>query len=62
MDLFDELENLAINAAYKEPEEDSCTHDPSHATIKMWQDRFGYTYNEAAALIGITKSATKASA
>jgi hypothetical protein len=62
MDLFDELENLAVSAAYEEPEEDSRTHDPSHATIKMWQDRFGYTYDEAAALIGITKSATKASA
>ncbi|KAI9052697.1 hypothetical protein LZ554_002974 [Drepanopeziza brunnea f. sp. 'monogermtubi'] len=29
----------------------------------MWQDRFGYTYDEAAALIGITKTAaSKASA
>ncbi|KAG4438533.1 hypothetical protein IFR05_006007 [Cadophora sp. M221] len=63
MDLFDELEKLAVSAAYEEPEEDSSTHDPSYATIKMWQDRFGYTYDEAATLIGITKStATKVSA
>ncbi|KAH7417467.1 hypothetical protein BKA64DRAFT_636829 [Cadophora sp. MPI-SDFR-AT-0126] len=62
MDLFDELENFAVSAAYEEPEGDSSTHDPNHAMIKMWQDRFGYTYDEAAALIGITKTATKASA
>ncbi|KAL2064458.1 hypothetical protein VTL71DRAFT_4952 [Oculimacula yallundae] len=64
MDVFDELENLAISAAYEEPAEDehSSTHDPNYATINMWQDRFGYTYDEAAALIDITKSATKTSA
>ena len=54
MDLFDELENLAVSAAYEEPEED--TNNLSHATIKMWQDRFGYTYDEAATLIDITNS------
>ena len=59
MDLFDELENLAVSAAYEEPEED--TNNLSHATIKMWQDRFGYTYDEAATLIDATKSVTKPS-
>lgn len=27
----------------------------------MWQDRFGYTYEEAAAVIGITQNARKPS-
>ncbi|XMA20861.1 hypothetical protein WAI453_013652 [Rhynchosporium graminicola] len=64
MDLFDELENLAVSATYEAPEDDSSTtpHDPDHATIKMWQDRFGYTYDEAAALISITKSTPMTSA
>jgi len=59
MDLFDELENLAISAVYEEPEENGerGTYDPSQGTIKMWQDRFGYTYEEAVAIIGITKTA-----
>lgn len=61
MDLFDELENLAVSAAYEEPEEYSSTHDPNHATIKMWQDRFGYTYEQAASLLNATKSTSKTS-
>jgi hypothetical protein len=61
MDLCDELENLAVSAVYEEPEENGGIYDPSQGTIKMWQDRFGYTYEEAVAIIGITKTATKPS-
>jgi hypothetical protein len=59
--LFDELENLAVRAVYEEPEENGGTYDPSQGIIKMWQDRFGYTYEEVVAIIGITKTATKPS-
>lgn len=61
MDLFDELENLAVSAVYDERREDEDTQDANKGTIKMWQDRFGYTYEEAAAVIGITQTAMKPS-
>lgn len=61
MDLFDELENLAVSAVYDEPNDDEDTQDANKGTIKMWQDRFGYTYEEAAAVIGITQTAMKPS-
>ena len=61
MDLCDELENLAVGAVYEEPEEIGETYDPSQGTIKMWQDRFEYTYEEAVAIIGMTKTVTKPS-
>lgn len=61
MDFFGELENLAVTAAYEEPQENGGTYDPSQGTIKMWQDCFGYTYEEAVAIIGITKTAMKPS-
>ncbi|TVY46871.1 hypothetical protein LOCC1_G002792 [Lachnellula occidentalis] len=56
MDLFDEVENLAVSAAYDEPDEDDTAYDPSQGTIKMFQERFGYTYDQAAELVGITKN------
>jgi hypothetical protein len=59
MDLFDELENLAVSAAYEEPEENATPRDPSQGTIKMWQERFGYTYDEAAELIEIATTIKK---
>ena len=59
MDFCDELENLAVSAVYEEPEEIGYTYGPSQGTIKMWQDRFGYTYEEAVAIIGMTKTVTK---
>ena len=58
MDLFDEVENLAVSAAYDEPDED----DPSQGTIKMFQERFGYTYDQAAELVGITRNVKIAAA
>ncbi|OBT39535.1 hypothetical protein VE00_09623 [Pseudogymnoascus sp. WSF 3629] len=61
MDLFDELENLAVTAVYEEPGEDDDSPDANKGTIKMWQDRFGYTYEEAAGVIGMTQNATKPS-
>ncbi|KFZ11824.1 hypothetical protein V501_04565 [Pseudogymnoascus sp. VKM F-4519 (FW-2642)] len=61
MDLFDELENLAVAAVYEEPDDDDDRPHTNKGTIKMWQDRFGYTYEEAAAIIGITQNATKPS-
>jgi hypothetical protein len=61
MDLCDELENLAVSAVYEEPEEIGDTYDPNQGTIKMWQDRFDYTYEEAVAIIGMTKTVTKPS-
>ncbi|KFY70976.1 hypothetical protein V499_08789 [Pseudogymnoascus sp. VKM F-103] len=61
MDLFDELENLAVAAVYEEPDDDDDIPHTNKGTIKMWQDRFGYTYEEAAAVIGITQNATKPS-
>lgn len=61
MDLCDELENLAVSAVYEKPEEIGDTHDPSQGTIKMWQDRYDYTYEEAVAIIGMTKTVTKPS-
>ena len=35
MDLFDELENLAVSAVYEEPEENGGTYDPNQGTIRM---------------------------
>lgn len=63
MDSFDELENLAVSAVYDEPDEDEDedAQDANRGTIKMWQDRFGYTYEEVAAVIRITQTATKPS-
>lgn len=61
MEYFDELENMAISAAYEESEENTEAHDPNKGTIKMWQERFGYTYEQAAELIGITGTAKKSS-
>ncbi|TVY30879.1 hypothetical protein LHYA1_G000780 [Lachnellula hyalina] len=58
MDLFDEVKNLAVSAAYDEPDED----DPSQGTIKMFQERFGYTYDQAAELVGITRNVKIAAA
>lgn len=54
MDLLDELDNMAISAAYEDPEDNE--DDPSKATIKMWQERFGYSYEQAADLVRITKT------
>jgi len=62
MDLFDELENMAICAVYDEPGEDGATVDPSQTAVKMWQEHFGYTYEEAVIMIGITTISTKRSA
>jgi hypothetical protein len=62
MDLFDELENLAVTVAYEEPEHDPTSYDPTQGTIKMWQERFSYTYEEAAELFQITRTAKKPSA
>lgn len=56
MDLFHELENLAVNATYEDSDEDKISDDPSQGTIKMFQDRFGYTYEQAAELACITKT------
>ncbi|TVY55561.1 hypothetical protein LCER1_G003588 [Lachnellula cervina] len=60
MDLFDEVENLAVTAAYNEPDDDNDNYDPSQGTIKMFQERFGYTYDQAAELVGITQNIKKA--
>ncbi|TVY86095.1 hypothetical protein LAWI1_G008558, partial [Lachnellula willkommii] len=60
MDLFDEVENLAISAAYDEPEDDN--YDPSQGKIKMFHERFGYTYDQAAELVGITQNIKNAAA
>jgi hypothetical protein len=59
MDLFDELENLAVSATYEEPEENGIPQDPSQGTIKMWQEQFGYTHDEAAQLVGIAATIKK---
>lgn len=59
MDVFDELENLALTAAYDEPDDGGDTLDANQRIIKMWQDRFGYTYEEAARIIRATQTATK---
>jgi hypothetical protein len=61
MDILDELENLAANAAYEELDDEGEVYDPNKGTIKMWQDRFGYTYEHAAAMVGFTKHAKKPS-
>jgi len=61
MDLLDELEHLAVSATYEEPGADENVYDQSQGRIKMWQGQFDYTYEEAVALIGITKSAKRAS-
>jgi len=61
MDLFDELENLAVSAAYQELEKNAASYDPTLGTVKMWQERFGYTYDQAAELIGITRTTKKPS-
>lgn len=59
MDLLYELENLAVTAAYDEPDEGEGSYDANQGTIKMWQDRFGYTYKEALAVIKIAQTSTK---
>jgi hypothetical protein len=53
------LENLARTAAYDEPDDGGDIHDANRRIIKMWQDRFGYTYEEAARIIRATQTATK---
>ncbi|EPE26762.1 hypothetical protein GLAREA_02676 [Glarea lozoyensis ATCC 20868] len=47
MNLLNELEQLADTSIYKE--------DGEIDTVKMWQERFGYSYEEAAALTAATK-------
>lgn len=61
MDLLDELDNLAINAAYEEPEDDiSLSSSNEHkGIIKMWQDLFGYSCKKAVELISITQTTKK---
>lgn len=55
MDLFDELENLAVTATYDVRSEQNGVSDyPAQGTIKMWQDRFGYIYDQSAGLFLIT--------
>ena len=62
MEYFDELENMAVNAAYEESDDnDTDPFDSNKAAIKIWQDKFGYTYEQAAELIEITKTAKKPS-
>jgi hypothetical protein len=61
MSLFDELENLAVSATYEDTEENVASYDPTEGTIKMWQDRFGYTYGQAAELVKLTKTVKKPS-
>lgn len=61
MELFDELENLAVSATYEEAEENTASYDPTQGTIRMWQERFGYTYDQATELIGITRTVKKPS-
>ncbi|OBT88933.1 hypothetical protein VE02_02869 [Pseudogymnoascus sp. 03VT05] len=61
MDLFNELESLAVAAVYEGPGEDDDSPDANTGTIKMWQDRFGYSYEEAVAIIRIAQNATKPS-
>lgn len=56
--LLDELENLAVNATYDDEGE---VYDLNKGTIKMWQDRFGYSYEQAAAMIESTKHTNKPS-
>jgi hypothetical protein len=62
MDLCDELENLAITATFEEPEQNAVSCDPTQGTIRMWQERFGYTYEEAAERLQIISIAKKQSA
>jgi hypothetical protein len=62
MDLFDELENLVVTVTYDEPEQDPASYDLTQGTIKMWQERFGYRYEEAAELLQISRTAKKPSA
>jgi hypothetical protein len=62
MDLCDELENLAITATFEEPEQNAISCDPTQGTIRMWQERFGYTYEEAAERLQIISIAKKQSA
>ncbi|KAF8848708.1 hypothetical protein BDZ45DRAFT_718552 [Acephala macrosclerotiorum] len=47
MDLFDELEKMALNVA----EEPSEPETPSEETIHQWQKLFGYTYADASSYI-----------
>lgn len=61
MDTLDELENLAVNATYEELDDEGEVYDLNKGTIKMWQDRFGYTYEQAAAMIEFTKHTNKPS-
>lgn len=56
MNLFDELENLAVSATYEDPEENVASYDSTKGTIKMWQERFGYTYDQAAELVKLTQT------
>ena len=56
MELFDELENLAVSAAYEKPMEDPASYDLTQGTIKIWQEKFSYTYDQATELIQIIKT------
>ena len=57
MDFLDELEQLAGTAIYEQVD-DNGEIDANQSTIKMWQERFGYTYEEAAKLMAATKSSS----
>jgi hypothetical protein len=61
MDLLHELESLAVSAAYEESEENATSCDSTRGTVKMWQERFGYTYGKATELIRIARTIQKPS-
>lgn len=56
MDLLDELDSMAINAAYKAPENDEASGNKHNGKIKICQDRFGYSYEKAVELVSITET------
>jgi hypothetical protein len=61
MDLCDKLEDLAIAAIFEEPEQNAVFCDPIQGTIRMWQERYGYTYEEAAERVQLISIAKKRS-
>jgi hypothetical protein len=58
--LNDALESMAVDATFEDPEdEETSDHGPSRATIRKYQQLFGYSLEKATELVAFAKTANK---
>lgn len=63
MDVIDDLEKMAFEATYEQPEDEGyLSIDLSKGTMKMLQEEFDFTYGRAAELVEMAKTAHHPSA